>query len=109
RILKPLCRLDQRSPGMRPLLGRGQPREVAIVEAFKQDRRRAACPDPLLHPLVEVAIINLGRGPAHAADEADLAHIVPKLRSPRLVERPSFLALTDTYIASASAGRPVRR
>src|SRR3546814_17132655 len=59
---------------MIPLFGRRQPRQLTIVEAFEQDRRRAACPDPLLHALVEMAVIDFGRCPAHAADQADFAH-----------------------------------
>src|SRR3546814_4651551 len=70
---------------MRPLLRRRNARQIAIVQALQQDRRRTGCAKALLHPLVEMAVIDLGRRPAHPPDQADFAHFISsktEIRSP---------------------------
>src|SRR3546814_4056935 len=69
--------------------------DLAIVEAFEQDRRRTTRSDPLLHSLVELAIVDPGRSPAHSADQADFPQaILPIPFGLSLTKsRPSVLSL----------------
>ena len=73
---------------MRPAFGRRDARQIAIVEAFHHDRRRASGTETLLHALVEVPIIELGRCPAHATDEADFTQNSISERSVQNVRSP---------------------
>src|SRR3546814_7615090 len=111
-ILNPLGRFGQHRARIVPLLGRRQARQLAIVEAFEQDRRRTTRSDPLLHSLVELAIVDLGRCPAHAADQADFPQaILPIPFGLSLSKsRPSVLSLEGrTVLRQAQDERKERK
>ena len=67
-------RIGETGTGFVPLTGFLQYLDIVKIDAVEQDARRVQSAEPLLDPLVDVAVIVRRRFPTHAADQADRLH-----------------------------------